>query len=280
LRAPRSAGAQNFVASDRTRGAALRRRQTLQRSFQQLFKIVCARFALGFAHRAFRGAAVVAQIHQRREHVGFDACRGSCGGLFFDGDGFKFIFQLDDHALGGFAADSWDAREAGDIAGADRGDEFVHVHAGKNFESEGRANAGSAEEQFKKMLFAGGEKSIERESVFADMGVNEQRDFRVEISERGVSGKRDSDEIAHPAYVHEHLVGPFVGKRSAELADHALKVLPPFIRLSTRERGESTGIALLRLSAVRKVPFAPAFSVGSWAKESDRSGMVSVWLQS
>ena len=104
------------------------------------------------------------------------------------------------------------------------------------------------------MLFAGSEKSIEREGVFTNVGVNEQSDFRVEVAEPGVGGKRDSDEIAYPAYVHEHLVGPFVGKRAAELADHALKVLPPFVRLSTKAHGRWYESGRGRAAGLRPAP--------------------------
>ena len=58
-----------------------------------------------------------------------------------DGDGFELVLEFDDHALSGFAANAGNFRETGKVTGADRGDEFFDVHAGKDFESEGGANA-------------------------------------------------------------------------------------------------------------------------------------------
>src|SRR5579872_2960551 len=83
------------------------------------------------------------------------------------------------------------------------------------------------------MLFARGDKAVESESVFADMGVDEKSDFGVKITERGVGGKGDLNEIAHAADIDEDLVRAFFGEASAELANHGRPVLPPFVRLST-----------------------------------------------
>jgi hypothetical protein len=49
------------------------------------------------------------------------------------------------------------------------------------------------------LLFAGGNKTIECKSIFADVGVYEESDFGVEFAERGVGGERDLDEIAYAA---------------------------------------------------------------------------------
>jgi len=84
------------------------------------------------------------------------------------------------------------------------------------------------------MLFAGGDKAIEGESIFADVSVNEKSDFSVEFAQSGIGGERDLDEIAYAADIDENLVRAFFGEASTKLANHGKPVLPPFLRLSTR----------------------------------------------
>src|SRR5579859_419403 len=85
------------------------------------------------------------------------------------------------------------------------------------------------------MFFAGREKTVERERVFANVSVNEQRDFGVKFAERGIGGKRNGNDVADAAHIDEHLVGPFVSEAAAKLSDHRSAVLPLFFRPSTRE---------------------------------------------
>ena len=111
-------------------------------SAQKSFEIGRAGLALGFRDGGFGSAFVVAEIDERGFDVGGYAGLRSGGRLFsFDGDGFELVLEFDDHALSGFAANAGNFRETGKITGADRGDEFFDVHAGKDFESEGGANA-------------------------------------------------------------------------------------------------------------------------------------------
>jgi hypothetical protein len=174
-----------------------------------LFKAGGAGAATGFGDGGFGGAFVVAQIDERRLDVGFHAGGRSIRRLFgFDADGFELVFQFDDHAFGSLAADARNSREAGEITSANGGNEFFNVHARENFEGEGGADTGSAEQQLEEMLFAGGEKAVEGEGVFADVGVDEQRDFGVEFAESGEGGKRHGNEIADAADVEDNLIGP------------------------------------------------------------------------
>src|SRR5262249_4987940 len=89
------------------------------------------------------------------------------------------------------------------------------------------------------MLFTRRNEAIERQSIFAHVGVSQQRDFRVQFAEPGVSRKRDLYEVANAANVDQHFVRSFFGEASAQLANHRCSeswapVLPPFLRLSTR----------------------------------------------
>src|SRR5256885_689839 len=77
--------------------------ENLQRDAQQLFEIRNAGFAFAFGDGAFRGAAVVTKIGERGDDVGFDSGRRRDGGpLLGDSNGIEFVFQLNDHAFGGF----------------------------------------------------------------------------------------------------------------------------------------------------------------------------------
>jgi len=97
-------------------------------------------------------------------------------------------------------------------------------------------DAGSGKEHFKKMFFAGRKKSVERESVFADMRVNEKCDFGVELAEGRVRGKRNGDDVADTTDIHKDLIGSFVSEPAAKLSNHRTPVLPLFLRPSTRDR--------------------------------------------
>ena len=88
------------------RQRALRRAQCLQRCFQQFFETGHSDSALPFRDGCLRGASVVAEIGERGDDVGFDACFRRRLLVFGNRDSFEFVFQLDDHALGGLAADA------------------------------------------------------------------------------------------------------------------------------------------------------------------------------
>jgi len=202
--------------------------------------------AAGFGDGGFGGALVVAQIDESGFDVGFNAGGGSGGRPFgFDGHGFKLVLELDHHAFGGLAADAGDFREAGEIASANGGHEFFDVHAGENFEGEAGADTGSAKEQLEEMLFAGREKAVEGEGIFADVRVDEQRDFGVEFAECSESGKGHGNEIADAADIHDDLIGPLFQEAAAQESNHRSRVLPRRRRLSTRGPSGRSGFPLV-----------------------------------
>jgi hypothetical protein len=181
--------------------------------------------AAGFGDGGFRGAFVIAEIDEGGLDVGFDARGRSRGRPFsFGGDGFELVLELHDHAFGGFATDTGNFRETCEIAATNGGHEFLDVHARENFEGEGGANTGSAEEQFEEMLFAGGEKAIEGEGILANVGVDEQRDFGVEFTESGEGGKGHGDEIADAADIQDDLIGPLFQEATAQESNHRSRV--------------------------------------------------------
>src|SRR2546423_278802 len=69
---------------------------------------------------------------------------------------------------------------------------------------------------------------------FADVGMNQEVHFGVQLAERGVRRQRHLHEVAHAAHVQEHLIRSFFGKAPAKLANHRSPVLPLSLRPSTR----------------------------------------------
>src|SRR6202030_2053284 len=76
------------------------------------------------------------------------------------------------------------------------------------------------------MLFAGGEKTVQRQGVFPHVRVDQQGNLGVEITEGGERGEGYGDEIADAADIENDLIGPFFEQASAEESDHRMKVLP------------------------------------------------------
>src|SRR5215470_5143497 len=112
------------------------------------------------------------------------------------------------------------------------------------------------------MFLAGRKKTVESKSILANVGVNEERDFGVELAERGVGGERNGDDVTDTTDIHENLIGAFVSEPAAKLSDHRRKVLPLFVRPSTFEwdsgyRSEKgrTACALFTVSTCSVSPF-------------------------
>src|ERR1700730_14653701 len=117
-----------------SRSAALGSAEDLQGSAKEMLEISGAGFALSFSDGGFGGARVVSEIDKGGDHVGFDACRRAGGGTLgrLDGHGIEFVFEFNDHALGGFAADTGDSCQATKIAVANGGPQFFVTHNGRN----------------------------------------------------------------------------------------------------------------------------------------------------
>jgi hypothetical protein len=86
------------------------------------------------------------------------------------------------------------------------------------------------------MLFAGGEKAVECQSIFADMRVDEKSDFGVKFTEGGKGGKRNGDEIANTGDIENDLIGTFFEEAATEESDHRMKVLLRWEEVSTRRK--------------------------------------------
>src|SRR5215470_6616298 len=105
--------------------------ERLQRNLKKFFEVCNADFTLGFSGSVFRGASIVTEVDERGDDVGFDSGGRSYGRfLFCDGHGFEFVFEFDDHAFGGFSADTRNSRKADEIVAADGGNQFLGAHTG------------------------------------------------------------------------------------------------------------------------------------------------------
>ncbi len=87
----------------------------------------------------------------------------------------ELVLEFEHHALGGLLADSGHASELGGIAAADGAGEVEGVHPAENVDGELGADAADREKFFKERLLFGEMKAEERNLIFADMGVDEQR---------------------------------------------------------------------------------------------------------
>src|SRR5712692_12071473 len=94
-------------------------------------------------------------------------------------------------------------------------------------------HTGSGKQHLKEMLFARGNKTVQRQRIFTHMGVDQERHFGVELAKRVVRRKRHLHEVADAAHVHEHLIRSFFAEPSAKLANHRTPVLPLSLRPST-----------------------------------------------
>ncbi len=84
------------------------------------------------------------------------------------------------------------------------------------------------------MPFARSEETVERERVLAHVGVDQQRDLFMQLTEAIERRERDVDQVAHAAYVHQYLVGPLVHQPAAKLRDHAQRLFAKVGEVSTR----------------------------------------------
>ena len=105
--------------------------------------------------------------------------------------GGELIAQLHHDALGRFASHTGNAGEAHEIARSDRGQQLFDVHSRKNLERQRRPDSGSGDQQLEELLFARGQKAVQGDGVFAQVGMDQERDVRAEIAE-GVPKKVES----------------------------------------------------------------------------------------
>jgi len=70
------------------------------------------------------------------------------------------------------------------------------------------------------MFFARGEKAIKREGVLANVRMDQQSDFGMQLAKRGEGGERNLHKVADAAYIDEDLIRALIGETSAKLANH------------------------------------------------------------
>jgi len=107
------------------------------------------------------------------------------------------------------------------VAGADGGDETVRVDAAEDRDGELGADAADGKELFEEAFFLCLGEAEEGDLVFADVGMDVQRDFCTLVGKCGEGGDADSDVVAHASALDDGLVGGFREEASAEVGDHA-----------------------------------------------------------
>jgi hypothetical protein len=167
-----------------------------------------------------RGGTLVAEVDEGGEDV---FCRGASGGYGGRGGGevFELVFELDDEALGKFFADAGNAGERGVVLRAEGGDEAVGGKAALDGDGELGADARDGDKAFKDALVVAVEEAVEGEGVFADLGVDVERDFGAFDGERGVGGDADRDIVADASGFDDGLLRLLGEETSTEVRDHA-----------------------------------------------------------
>jgi hypothetical protein len=86
------------------------------------------------------------------------------------------------------------------------------------------------------MLLPRGDEAVEGKRVLSHVSMDEKSNLGMEFAKSSVGGKWDLDKVPNAADIDEHLIRAFFGEASTKLANHGRPVLPPFVRLSTRQR--------------------------------------------
>src|SRR5579862_1491265 len=103
------------------------------------------------------------------------------------------------------------------------------------------------------MFLARTQKAIQGNRVLAYLRMDQKRDIGMKVPQRVKRRKWNVHEVAASTDIHQHLVRPFVAKRSAKLCNHLLftrsRLWRRVSRVSTQRHG------LLVPSAPNKFPF-------------------------
>jgi len=209
---------------------------------QQFFKISVARLALRFSDRAFRSAAVVSQIHQRRNNIRFDSGRRR-GRRFL-----RFHAKLPvcpstrPHALRRLPPHAGNSRQPRQVAPANRRHEFLDAHPAQDFQCERRTHAGSRK-RISKKCFSREDTNPYKASASSRTCVWIRRVTSVRSSRARRKSKAALERHSRLRPRRQALGLVFFGKPSAKLANHRSPVLPLFFRPSTRSRASAAVFA-------------------------------------
>ena len=90
----------------------------------------------------------------------------------------------------------------------------------ENLYRQRRADAADRDELFEQRLFVLREEAVERQRVFANMGVDAQPDFGADVGQLREGGDRDGDVVSDAARLDDGLVGMLFEKNAAQMSEH------------------------------------------------------------
>ncbi len=90
----------------------------------------------------------------------------------------ELVAQLQHHALRSFFADARNLGEPRNIVASDRRGHFIRRHPAENGDRQLRPDTAHRHQFLEQLLFGGTQKSIQRNDVFAHVGVNVKRRLR------------------------------------------------------------------------------------------------------
>jgi len=180
-------------------------------------------FGDGGGDGLFRSGALIAEIHES----GHDIVGSRAGGGDRRGGGHivELVFELDDQALGELLADAGNAGESGVVLSADGLNGTFGIEAAENSDSELGADSADGDEAFEETLFAELEKAEESEDVFANLGVDEERNLGVFCGQSGEGRNADGHVVADAAGFDDGLARLFREEASAEMRNHGAIVV-------------------------------------------------------
>ena len=226
---------------------------------------------MGFANGGFGGGALGAQVDEGADQVEIEIGENAGGverhgsGRAGDGD-VELVTKFDDHAFGGLLADSGDAGELDEVAGADGLNEVSRGDAGEGGERDLGPDAADGDQFFEEEFFFRRVEAVEQHGVFAHMHVDAQSRFDSHIGEAGKGGHGDVDFIAHAARFHDDQVRVFLQHGAAQMGNHRKLTFYMARRLFyvpqvRREEAELTGDAAQHLVRVLRVEEGQVFEI-------------------
>src|SRR5579864_5876089 len=211
-------------ASPRRRRRRLAPRQAAEAGAQQVLEWRVGAVAAGFGDGALGLGGLVAEVDERGDDL--LAGRGGTAGEL-GGELAHLVAELEDHALGGLAADAGDAGEAAEVAGRQRRQQIVRGHAGEHYPRQAGADAGDRDQLLEELLLALAPEAEQRDAVLTQVGVDEEPDgaARAGALDLVEGGQRDLDLVADALDVDQHPLGAGAQDRALEVADQALSRL-------------------------------------------------------
>ncbi len=139
-------------------------------------------------------------------------------------EAFQLIAQFDTHAFSGLLAHAGNLGEPRVIVGANRSHHVGCGNTAKDGDGQLGPNAADGDEFFEELLLFGAQKSVESQRIFADVGMDMQRDFAAHRGQFRKSRNRDGDVVPHACGFDDGLAGMLRDEAAAEMSNHGAVV--------------------------------------------------------